>query len=106
MGATHLDQDSWVVQTSGPILKSKLHVRSLKINLGVCLRVSIALKRHHDQSNSYKGQYLIGAGLQVQWFSPLSSWLEAWQCPGRHGAGDRALFYILIRRQQEEIVSY
>jgi hypothetical protein len=29
--------------------------------------------RHHDQGNSYKGQHLIGAGLQVQRFSPLSS---------------------------------
>jgi hypothetical protein len=28
-----------------------------------CLRVSIAMKRHHDQSNFYKG-HLIGAGLQ------------------------------------------
>jgi hypothetical protein len=28
--------------------------------------------RHHDQDNAYKGQYLIGAGLQVQRY-PLSS---------------------------------
>jgi len=41
-------------------------------------------------TNSYKGQYLIGAGLQVQRFSPLSSWQEAWQHPGRHGAGEGA----------------
>jgi hypothetical protein len=53
-----------------------------------CLRVSIAVKRHHDQGNSYKGQHLIEAGLQFHRFSPLSSWREAWQCPGRHGAGD------------------
>jgi hypothetical protein len=31
------------------------------------------MNRHHDQGNSYKGQHLIGAGLQVQRFSPLSS---------------------------------
>jgi len=32
------------------------------------------VKRHHDHGKSYKGQhYLIGAGLQVQRFSPLSS---------------------------------
>jgi hypothetical protein len=31
------------------------------------------VKRHHDQCNSYKGQYLIGAGLQIQRFCPLSS---------------------------------
>jgi hypothetical protein len=55
-----------------------------------CLRVSIAVNRHRDQGKSYKGQYLIGAGLQVQRFSPLSSWQEAWQCPGRHGAGGGA----------------
>jgi hypothetical protein len=32
------------------------------------------VNRHHDQSNSYKGQHLIGVGLQVQRFSPLSRW--------------------------------
>jgi hypothetical protein len=32
-----------------------------------------AVNRHHDQGKSYKGQHLIGAGLQVQKFSPLSS---------------------------------
>lgn len=41
--------------------------------------VSIAVSRHHDHSNSYKGQRLIGAGLHVQWFSPLSS-------EGKHGS--------------------
>jgi hypothetical protein len=38
-----------------------------------CLSVSIAVKRHHDQGNSYKGQHLIGIGLQVQRSSQLSS---------------------------------
>jgi hypothetical protein len=37
------------------------------------IKVSIAVKRCHDQGNPYKGQHLIGAGLQVQRFSPLSS---------------------------------
>jgi hypothetical protein len=37
------------------------------------VRVSIAVKKHHDQGHSYKGQHLIGSGLQVQRFSPLSS---------------------------------
>ena len=32
------------------------------------------MKRHHDQDNLYKGKHLIGAGLQFQSFSPLSSW--------------------------------
>ena len=36
-------------------------------------RVPIAGKRRHDQGSSYKGGYLIGTGLQVQRFSPLSS---------------------------------
>jgi hypothetical protein len=37
----------------------------------LCLRVSIAVKRNHDQSIPYKRQHLIGAGLKVQRFSPL-----------------------------------
>jgi hypothetical protein len=49
--------------------------------------VSIAIRRQHDQGNSYKGQHLVGVDLQVQRFSPLSSWGEVWQHPGRHGAG-------------------
>jgi hypothetical protein len=32
----------------------------------ILIMVSIAVKRHHDQGNSYKGQYLVGVGLQVQ----------------------------------------
>ena len=52
----------------------------------VLVRVSIAVKRRHDQGNSHKG-HLTGTGLQFQGFSPLSSWQEAWQHPGRHGAG-------------------
>jgi hypothetical protein len=31
------------------------------------------VKRYHGQGNSYEGQYLIGAGLQVERFSLLSS---------------------------------
>jgi hypothetical protein len=41
--------------------------------LSVLARVSMAVKRPHDQGNSYKGQHLIGAALQVQRFSPFSS---------------------------------
>ena len=49
---------------------------------------SVAVKRHHNQGNSYKRQqHLTGAGLQVQRFSPLSSRQEAWQHLGRHGTG-------------------
>jgi hypothetical protein len=39
----------------------------------VLVRVSIAVKRHHSQDNSYKGQHLIGAGLLVLRFSLFSS---------------------------------
>ena len=54
----------------------------------VLVRVSIAVKRHHDQGNSYKGQHLIGAGFQVQRFSPIIRLhLSSWQHPGKHGAG-------------------
>jgi hypothetical protein len=45
--------------------------------VSVLVRVSIAVKRGHDHSNSYKGKYFIKAGFQFQRFSPLSSWQEA-----------------------------
>ena len=34
--------------------------------------------------------HLIGAGLQIQRFSPLLSWLDTWQFMGRPGAGEGA----------------
>jgi hypothetical protein len=56
-----------------------------------CLSLSfIDVKRHHDQSTFYKGQYLINVVLQFQRFSPLSSWWEAWHHPGIHGAEEGA----------------
>ena len=48
------------------------------IRVAKCLSF-IAVKRHHNHNNSYNGKHLIGAGLQSQRFSPLSSWYEAWQ---------------------------
>ena len=42
-------------------------------SLTVLVRGCIVVKRHNDQGNSYKGKHLIGASLQVQRFSPLSS---------------------------------
>ena len=33
--------------------------------MSVSVKVSIAVNRHHNQGNSYKGQHLNGAGLQV-----------------------------------------
>jgi hypothetical protein len=39
-----------------------------------CLSQGLTVvNRHHDQSKSYKGQHVFGAGLQVQRSSPLSS---------------------------------
>ena len=42
------------------------------MSVSVLVRVSIVVKRHCDQGNSYKEQHLIGAGLQFQRFNPLS----------------------------------
>ena len=47
----------------------------------------IAVKKHQDHCNSYKEQHLIGAGLQFQRFSLLSSWREAWYHAGTLSAG-------------------
>jgi len=41
------------------------------MTIGVLVKVSITVKRHHDHSNSYKGKHLIGAGLKFQRCSPL-----------------------------------
>jgi hypothetical protein len=41
-------------------------------NIGIVLiRVSIAVKRHHEQGNSYKGLHLLVADLQVQRFTAV-----------------------------------
>jgi hypothetical protein len=37
-----------------------------------------------------KATLIIGAGLQLQRFSPLSSWRETWQCAGRRGGGAKS----------------
>jgi hypothetical protein len=50
----------------------------------MCLsQCSVAVKRRHDHSNSYKGTHFIVDWLQLQRFSSLSSW---WG----HGAGEAA----------------
>lgn len=46
------------------------------MTIGVLVKVSITVKRHHNHSNSYKGQHLIGAGLKFQRCSPL---LTLWE---------------------------
>ena len=68
----------------------------------VLVRVSIAVKRYHDQGNTCKGEHLTGVGLQFYRFSPLSSWWEVWQLSGRRGARGVNSFYILIQRQPGE----
>ncbi|EDL86921.1 sodium channel, voltage-gated, type VIII, alpha polypeptide, isoform CRA_d [Rattus norvegicus] len=50
----------------------------------------MAVKRRHDHSSTCKGNHFIGAGLQFERFSPLSSWREAWLHPGRPCAGEGA----------------
>jgi hypothetical protein len=47
----------------------------------------LLVKRCHDQGKFYKGKHLIGVGLQIQRFSLLSSWWEAWQHTGSLGGG-------------------
>ena len=73
------------------------------MNIPRWLRVSIAVKRDHSHSNSYKGKHLIGAGLQ---FGGLVHY-----CHGKKHGGREAdtvlkkeLIYILICRQQKEAV--
>ena len=48
------------------------------------------MKRHCDHRNPYKGQYLIGPGLQVQRLTPLSSWWDTWRNTGRQGERERS----------------
>ena len=49
----------------------------------------MAVNRHHNHGNSYKGKYLARTTLELM-FSLLSSWQGAWQCAGRHGSGEGA----------------
>jgi hypothetical protein len=53
----------------------------------VLVRVSIAVKRHHDRCNSYKGKHFIGAGLQ---FRGLVCYHRCRKHAGKHGAGEVA----------------
>jgi hypothetical protein len=41
----------------------------LLTKISVFVRVGIAVKRHHDRGNSYKGNHLTGAGLQCRGWS-------------------------------------
>ena len=72
------------IDYSGSSLPIKSHWEVLKsshswrvgvlVQWFVLVRACIAVKRHHDYSNSYNEKHVIGAGLQFQRFSPLSSW--------------------------------
>jgi hypothetical protein len=55
------------------------------------------VKRHYDQGNSFKGQHLIRAGLQVQRLSPLSS---RWE----HGSIQAGMVQEMLRMQELYII--
>ena len=76
-----LHQDTVFSTTLGYYVKKKLEIKVRKqvesdIQFQLLSQV-MAGKRHHDQSNFYKGKHLIRAGLEFQRFSSLSSWWEA-----------------------------
>ena len=51
----------------------------------------LLLGRRHDYGSFYKGKHLIGAGLEFQRYSPLSSQQETCSMyVGRHGAREGA----------------
>jgi hypothetical protein len=58
--------------------------------MAVLANVPFLMKRLYDHGNSYKEKHFVEAGLQVQRFSPLLPWQEAWWHAGRHGAGEGA----------------
>jgi len=63
------------------------------------------VKRHHDHRSSYKGEHLIGAGLQVQRLSPLLSRQEAMQHLGRHGAGGGAwVLHLVLKSNRRRLL--
>ena len=85
MHRSHLDSGSR--QSCLAVLAmALLHPSCLLLLRALLSQGFIAVKRHHEHGNSYKGN-IIGAGLQFQGFSPLSSRQEAWQHPVRCGAG-------------------
>jgi hypothetical protein len=66
-------QRKWgVLQTGAEVAEVSLQKRVRGNQVpgvhGILVRVSISVKRHHDQGNAYKGKYFTGAGL---WFRGL-----------------------------------
>lgn len=56
------------------------------------VRVSFAMKKHHDHGKPYKGKHLIGGDLQFRGHhgkQPLSRW-ETTMVACRHAAGEGA----------------
>jgi hypothetical protein len=51
-----------------------------------------------EQGSPYKGQNLIGAGLQVLRFSLLSSWREAWQ-------EELRILYLVLKANRRKLAS-
>lgn len=54
--------------------KNLLPLISEEIMAGVLVKVCIVGKRHEHHKDSCKGKPIIGAGLQSNRFTPLSSW--------------------------------
>ena len=79
--------------------RAPLPVQPQNTRVTVLVRVSIAVKRHHDQGNFYKGQYLIKAALQLQRFGQSTSWQEACQHPRWHGACGAESYGVLFSLQ-------
>jgi hypothetical protein len=63
--------------------------------------VSVAVKRHHDQGNSYKRQHLIRAGLQVQRFSPLSSRQEHGSIQAGMGLEELRVLHLVLKANRK-----
>ena len=53
----------------------------------IIIRVCIAIKKHYNHRNSYKGKYLIGTLLQFRGLVHSCHGGETQQHAGRHGAG-------------------
>jgi hypothetical protein len=63
------------------------------------------MKRHHNQSNFCEEQHLIGAGWQLQRFSPLSSWWEVRQGDMVLEKGLRLSIFLIQRHPGRDCLS-
>jgi hypothetical protein len=60
------------------------------------------VKKHHEQGNSYIG-HLIGAGLQVLRFSPLSSKYEASSIHAGMGLVELRVLYLVLKANRRQL---